>query len=224
MRLVSGTLNGTGAALWVGCGFQPDFVRLWNLESTNPFYAEWNANMRSAEQVGGYTIDNATPARFTESAGIQKYAGGDLISAASTAYLIPTADVLGQLDLSKKGPTITSKVSTWTSDTPASRTGSVNAGVNTTYVGEGSIIRVFDPVTRTTYESKIMVLTNDGDAANEIETSELVPSGEVSFIGPMYDYIGATAGTIMPAGFKIATTGNLNSSGELICFEAGQYL
>lgn len=223
MRKVAGTLDGTGAAIYVGLGFEPDYVKLWNGESTNPYVCEWNSAMRTAEQVGGYVVDNATPARLTETAGIEKYLGGDTADGTET-YLMYYADVLGQGNLARTGETITSSVASWVLDTKASRTGSFDAGVNTTYVGEGSRVRIFDPLTKKTYESVIMVLSNDGDADDEVELAYAIPSGEVDFIGPVHDYIAATSGLIMPAGFKIATTGNLNSDGEMICFEAGTYL
>jgi hypothetical protein len=197
---------------------------MWNLESTNPYTLDWNVNMRSAEQIGGLIDDNGTPGRLTEGAGIEQYQGGDLLAAASTVYLVSAEDVLQQGNLARKGVTISTPIATWTSDTPASRTGSFDAGVDTTYVGEGSIIRVFDPITKTTYQSTIMVLTNDGDADDEVETATLIPSGTVEYLGPMYDYIGGASGMITPQGFKVATTGTLNTSGELVCFEAGTYL
>lgn len=229
MRLVSGTFNGTGAAITVGCGFVPDFVKLWNLEvATNPVFVEWNKNMRSAEQFEGLIITNHATvqlARYTYGTGIAPYAGGDITTGASTAYLLPTADVIGQTNLARKGQTITSTISTWTSDTAANRTGSVDVAFNETYAGVGSIIRVWEPITRTIYEATIVAFTSDGTAANDITTSTLIPSGEVMYIGPMYDYIGAaSAGVVVPEGFKLNMTTVLNVSGDMISFEAGQYL
>lgn len=228
MEKVSGTLNGTGAAINVCLGFIPDFVKIWNLERTNPAVLDWNKNMRSAAQVGGIvTASDATQnvyTRLTEGAGVQPYAGGDLLAAASTVSLLKTEDVLKQGNLARKGETIAASVTQWTSDTPGSRTGSVNIGVNTTYVGVGSVIRVSDPITKKVYESIIMVCTNDGDAADEIETATLIPSGNVEYIGPMYGYIGGAAGQVTRAGFAIKTTGDINSSGEMLAFEAGTYL
>lgn len=224
MRKVSGTLNGTGAAIYLGLGFIPDEVEMFNLESSAPYILKWNKNMRSAEQIGGYVIADSTVARLTETAGVEPYVGGDVVASGNTAYLIPTAEVLGQGDLSKKGETISTKVSTWTLDTSGNRTGSFDAGVNTSYVGEGSIVRIWDPIKREMHQSTIMVLTNDGDADDEVELTTAVPSGEVRYIGPMYDYMAAPAGVVMPAGIKVATTGNLNSSGESVCISAEQYL
>jgi len=224
MHNVSGTLDGTGAAIYLGLGFIPDAVKMYNLESTNPYLLDWNKNMRSAAQIGGYVVDDATPARLAETAGIELYKGGDVVASGNTAYLMPTADVIGQYNLARKGETITTEVSKWVLDTPASRTGSFDAGVNTSYVGIGSKVRVWNPLTRLITEATIMVLTNDGDAADEVEFDIEVPSGDVMFIGPRFDYIAATAGMVTSAGLKIATTGNLNSSGETIMFEASQYL
>ena len=213
MRKVAGILDGTGAAIYVGLGFEPDYVKLWNCEVTNPVTVEWNSAMRTAEQIGGLaTVSDGTQnlyGRLTEAAGIEKYLGGDVADGTET-YLMNYADVLGQGDLSKTGDTIATAVTSWTLGSSANRTGNFNAGVNTSYVGIGSRVRVFDPLTKKTYESVIMVLTNDGDAANEVELAYPIPSGEVTFIGPEFDYRAATSGLVMPAGFKIATTADLN--------------
>ena len=229
MRTVSGTLNGTGAALVVGCGFKPDYVKLWNAEATNPVFVEWNKNMRSLEQIEGIgTVSDGTQnlfARYAAGAGIAPYDGGDVMSAASTVYLLPTADVVGTNNMARKAGSISANVTKWELDTSANRTGSFNVGVNTTYVGEGSIVRIYDPLTKATYETVMTALSNDGDADDEVTLAVAVPSGDVMYIGPMYDYIGASAaGDVIPAGFKINMTTVLNASGNIICFEAGQYL
>ena len=224
MRRVSGTLDGTGSAIYLGLGFIPDAVEMFNLESTNPYFLKWNKDMRSAGQIGGYVIDNATPARLAETAGIELYEGGDIAASGNTAYLVPFDMVHGQYNLARKGELITTAVTSWTLDTAASRTGSFNAGVNTSHVGIGSKVRIWNPLTRKEYEATIMVLTNDGDADDEVEFDIEVPSGDVMFIGPRFDYVAAPAGMVIPQGLKIATTGNLNSSGETIQFEACEYL
>jgi hypothetical protein len=228
MKKVSGTLNGTGAAITVSLGFVPDFVKIWNLDRTNPATLEWNVNMRSAAQIGGIsTASDATQnvyTRYTEGAGIDLHSGGTLLSAASTVYLFPTEEVIGQGDVSKKGETITTAITGWTSDTPGSRTGSFSAIANTTYAGIGSRMRVYNPLTKATTEAVVMVLSSNGEAADEVETNVLVPTGTLQYLGPMYDYIGGVAGQVTKAGFTVNTTGDINTSGEAVCFEAGTYL
>lgn len=229
MKKVSGTLNGTGAAIVVGCGFKPDYIKLWNLEVTNAYSVEWNSAMRSLEQIEGIaTASNGTQnlyARLAFGAGITPYRGGDVLSAASTVYLVPVEDIAGKRDMRDMyvagGG---SPVTAWTLDTAGNRTGSFNVEASTTYVGEGSVIRIYNAGTKKTYEVTILAMTSNGEAANEVTLSEAVPSGEVQFIGPMYDYVGAASGAVIPEGFKINTTGALNTSGELIAFEAGTYL
>jgi len=225
MKKVSGTLNGTGAALVVGCGFKPDYVKLWNLESSNPIEVVWSSEMRSLEQIEGVANDNGTPARLAFGAGVAPYRGGDVMGAASTVYLVPVEDIAGKRDMRDMyvagGG---SPVTEWTLDTAGNRTGSFNVEASTTYVGEGSKIRIFHTGTKKTYEVTILAMTSNGEAADEVTLSEAVPSGEVQFIGPMFDYVGAADKAVIPEGFKINSTGNINSSGELVAFEAGTYL
>lgn len=220
MRKVCGTLDGTGAVINVGLGFKPDYVRLWNTMSSNPFYAEWNTAMRTVAQAGGYSIDNATPARYLEVAGINMYLGGDVADGTET-YLMPFDAVHPlQGNLARKGSLVTSNVTTWTYDTANNdRTGTISA-INSTYVNVGSKIRITGTLSKKQYEAFIVVVNSTTD----LELSAVVPSGTVDYLGPKFDYVAATSGVIMPCGFTIATTGNLNTNSETIAFEAGTYL
>lgn len=217
--IVSGTLNGTGASIYVGCGFIPDEVYVYNCEASTPIMGIWNRDMRTAEQIGGVTIAAAL-ARSTVGAGIAPYRGGTVTASGNTAYVIPFADAYsGKTNNLVAANTSSSTITTWTLGNSGNKTGNFNFGVNTTYVGEGSKVVIWDDLTKTEYVVVMTALTNDGDAANEVTLSEAVPSGTVRFIGPMYDYIAAPADVVMPQGFSIDDT-DLSVSGEYLSFTA----
>lgn len=219
-QYIAGTLNGTGADLVVCCGFRPDKVRLVTLETTDEAIIEWSKLDRSAEALAGLGMDDdgaLTP--ITAAAGIAQFKGGDILSAASTVYLVrdPSPD--------KRAAGTLGRVTMWTSQTPASFTGKFNVGVNTTYVGEGSRVVVYDRASNNRYNGVVTALTNDGDADDEVtiydlDTHKAVPSGEVVFLGGMYDYVGAASGTRLPDGFFIDSTCPANVNGSMLRFEA----
>jgi hypothetical protein len=222
MRRVSGTLNGTGAALVVGLGFRPDWIRLWNLEATNPVQVEWNRDMRSAEQEEGIgTVSDGTQnlyARYTHGNGIAPYRGKDIVAASNTTYLVTTKGS------DQKNTDFKGSITDWTLGSSSNRTGNFNVAVDTTYVGEGSKVIAQVAPSGEVYEVFITALTDTGESANEVTLTEAVPNGaKVRYIGPMYDYIAAAAEVVMPAGFKINMTSGLNASGNIIQFEAGTY-
>ena len=226
MTTVSGTFNGTGSALYVGCGFVPDWVKIRNLESTFPFEIEWSANMRSSEQEEGISLGNATVAaaspgtpltRLANAAGIAAYLGGTTVTAASTVYLVKDTDP----DKRDNGTGAT--ISTWTLGNSGNRTGNWNDVCNTTFVGEGSRIWVKQDVDQQVRKAVVTALTSNGEAANEVELSLALSTGTVVGLSGMYDYIGAAANTIIPAGFYLASTGTINTSGEMCMFSAGTY-
>ena len=90
--LASGTFNGSGAQIVLCIGFMPDWVRIVNLEDTDLAAFEWSINARSAEQIAGRQYVGSSGAvqvaAKTVGTGISLYRGGDLLSAASTVYLV----------------------------------------------------------------------------------------------------------------------------------------
>lgn len=213
--IISGTFNGTGADLYVGIGFIPDWVRVYNLENANENSVFWSIQMRSAEQLEGLQLSNSTTSPLTVGNGVSIYRGEDQFTTAQTAYIVCNVE-------DQRGSGSGNDVTTWTLDTSADKTGKFNAGVSTSYVGEGSRICIREDVSQAVKWATIMAMTNDGDADDEVTLSEAVKSGDVLFIGPMYDYSGVAANTPMPAGFKVSNT-TINGSGELCFFEAGCY-
>jgi hypothetical protein len=220
-KRVGGVFNGTGAAVYLGIGFVPDWVTVYNMEDADVAKLEWNKNMlRTAEMTAGRLTHTAAgllgDPRTVANLGVVPYRGGENIAAASTTRLV--ADRADKRDAGTLGT-----INRWTLGSAANRTGSFNAGCNTTYVGEGSEIVIREDVTRKLIKCALVALTNDGDAANEVTLSEAVKGGEILFIGNMYDYVGAAAGTVMPDGFGITATDVINVANEMCAFEAGTY-
>ena len=219
-----GKFNGTGAAVYIGIGFIPDWVKVWNGEDADVAMIIWNRNMLAIADIAmGEVFATAAgitgDPRAVGDTGIVLYYGGELISATSTVYLKPIPDSeRNQIRNSSTGKRIT----TWTIDTSGSYTGHFDQGVNTTYVGEGSLVSVDGRL------YGLHTITNDGDASDEVylfggSLGVYAPSGKVDFIGPMYDFIGCAAGDTTLQGFGLTATSVTNVSGELCCFEAGTY-
>jgi hypothetical protein len=169
---------------------------------------------RSGEMTEGVLYHTAAgilgDPRTVSDGGIRRFFGGNTLTAASTSYLVRDdkdyrdSDTYGLID-------------TWTLDTSANRTGHFNVEADTTYIGEGSTINIDGN------EYFIVALTSNGEAADEVTLNEAVSSGDIWFIGRMYDYVGGSADDIIPDGFSIHATSVINVSGEMCYFEAGTY-
>lgn len=212
--------NGTGATVYLGLGFVPDWVRAYNLESTLPLMIEWNRQMRAGSvegvHIAHHATDGAQITRLAAGGGISPFLGTKL-TANSTAYLRPHANP----DFRFQGSL--GDIKTWTLGNAGNRTGNVNAGVPTTYVGVGSRITVKENMTGGGIKTAVITaMTNDGDAANELTLSVAIKSGEILALGPMYDLIGGSAGDKIPAGICIANN-TFNASGDIILIEAGTF-
>jgi len=224
-KIVSGNFNGTGAALYLGIGFVPDFVRIFNQEDGSLAQLVWSRGCRSKEQEEGRLLYNDTAPNslllvLAHGAGVAPYLGGDKMTAASTAYLVK--DELDYKSNPKDGGT--GVISRWTLDTSDDRTGHFNQGVDTTYVGEGSLVVIREGVGNgKIYEARVTAMTADGDATDNLELSLAIGSGDVLAVKGMYDYRGAASGVVIPAGFVINATSVINVSGEICYFEAGTY-
>jgi hypothetical protein len=215
MRTISGTFLGTGAALYLGLGFKPDFFRLENLEvGTNHYWLEWNRAMRAAECQDGVlaylplSAGSGDINRLTVGTGIALYDGGDLISAAAATHKILDPEP-NKLDANVASGA--AAISTWTLGSAANRTGNWNAECNTSYVGEGSTILIRENATGALRETWVQAMSSNGDQANEVTLAPVLPgssikSGVIEFLGGLYDYVNAPAGTVMPAGVYIADT------------------
>jgi hypothetical protein len=215
---ITRTFNGTGATVYLGIGFIPDFVKVYNHEITAPTWLEWNRGMRTLGPAGWlveHVASGATITRCAAAAGIAMFYGTRL-AAVSTAYLRPHAirDFRGQGTLGFIG--------NWTETVYANRTGYFSAGIPTTYCGVGSMVAIKERSTGLLKKASITTLSNDGDASGEITLSDSVRTGEVYFLGPMYDLIGGSAGDQIPPGVSIVLNA-FNVSADFMSIEAGTY-
>jgi len=220
-KKVSGVFNGTGATLYVCCGFIPDKVIVRNTEATTCLVAKWSRNSRSKLQIAGVLETQGVSAALAIGAGIAPYRGGEMLtldmqSAANLVYGegayigFDRKDYKG-LDIAAGAPAIDA----WTLVTGV--TGKFNGDVVGTYIGEGSPICI---------DGKWYViqaaLSNTGGEGVEVELNEAAPSGMVQQINGMYDLAPLALGVMTPAGFSIKSN-TLNGNGQIMYFEAEQY-
>jgi len=219
-KIIAGTFNGTGAALHLGIGFKPDFVKVRNLEDGDLAIVEWDVHMsRFAEQEAGIRFSGAdlAAAALTVGTGVKLFDGVGALAAASTAYLRRDASP------DKRDAGTAGMIKRWTLGNATNRTGNWDAECSTTYVGEGSRIAVLQDIDGQVVEAMVNALTSNGEAANEVTLNKAVKSGVIVGLSGMYDYIGGAAGEVIPAGFSIDATTVINVSGEACCFLAGTY-
>lgn len=214
------TFNGTGATVYLGIGFLPDRVKVYNHEITAPTWLEWNRGMKTLGPCGWlveHVSSGATITRCAAAAGIVPFYGRKLVTGDSaTAYLRPHVirDFRGQGTLGWIGR--------FTETVYANRTGLVNAGVPTTYVGVGSTIAIKEDSTGVIKRVSITTCTNDGDASGELTLSDSVHTGDVLFLGPMYDLIAGAVGDNIPQGVSIVLNA-FNVSADYMAIEASTY-
>lgn len=83
-QFTSGTVEGTGAAINVSLGWQPDYVKCWNIDDAGDLHAvgEWTSDMADASMFKGLKIaDNGSTGglsnTYVTTNGITPYDGSD---------------------------------------------------------------------------------------------------------------------------------------------------
>jgi len=213
MNSIKGIYTGLGATIRLGLGFVPDRVRLTKIGNANLDQLEWTALMaRTATGAGGIIRAGVanTPgfALLAVTAGVRPYYGGDLITAAALTDQIPASEVSGYQG--NLGGTITK----WTLGSSANRTGCFNAGLDTAKCGVGSIVQIGTQLYR------ILALTNDGDAANEVTLDRAAATGPVNYVGTKVDLVAAPVGERLPAGIEILDVTHVNQANHVYYIEA----
>ncbi len=218
-KRIAGTFNGTGAALYICCGFIPDWVVIQNCEDGDLAKLEWNIHMaRTGEVVEGFVwAAAAAPTALTKGTGvIPYYSGGTKLAATSTVYLVRD-------DADYRTSVTYGTIETWTLGSATNYTGNWNLEADTTYIGEGSIMTVEETMGHNVITTGVVAVTSNGEAANEVTLAYPVKTGKVTALKRMYSFAGGVSGDILPDGFKINATAVINVSGEICMFEAGTY-
>ena len=225
---VSFLLLGSGAARNIGLGFLPDYASLRNITDATQDLLQWNIRMQAAALTPEGVRTSITGgagavvgASLVKGAGLSLYAGGDRVTAATAANVVPT-DLLALYkgDMRSKGTAGT--VNLFSLDTAANATGHFNLAVDPNYVGVGSLI-TFKLANRSFATRRITAMANSGAAANEVTLNASVPTSEIVAISFKYELYNADAGLVMPAGLALAETANVNVSGKLLVLEAGTF-
>lgn len=230
MRMVSGVFNGTGAAVYICCGFIPDFVRVLALGDDKAGNLFWRKGFRLAKINEGVldTNGNTDFTLKTFGAGIAPYYGGDILTEDNqTSVTYGEGVFLGPDDFDYKnsqtakgnaGDGVATDITTWTLDTSGNRTGHFDEDVVGTYIANGS------PIVIDGKDYLIEAVTAaQGEAADEVTLNYAVPSGDVHYIGGKYGYKPIPIGEITSKGFLLSMTTVVNVNNELQYFEAGIY-
>ena len=221
MKKISGTFNGTGAAIYLCLGFIPDAIRFFNFETSNDYEAYWDKIFaRSLEFVEGMQVHTGTTYRQitaqTIGLGIIPHYGGTTLSTTTAGTVTYGEGIYLSKDTQdyRKSQPVGAVPDEWTLNTSAANTGQINAsGISSTYCGEGSQVCI-DGKWYT-----VVDMTSNGEATNEITLNAPAPSGALQFFGGMYDYAPMIAGEVSKEGVYWANT-TINANDALIGFVA----
>lgn len=233
--ITRGIIKATGAALKVELGFRPDFVRIHDL--TTGSVLDWMAQYSTATLEGVVRLASVSGAA----------AAADITQSETTPFAVTAVDVsAAAVSLLAYGKGVSRYLPTgpatvfrrraqlnaldqlsdpeslaWTLGSAANRTGNFSEGLPTG-VGVGSKV-VFEDGS----EARIVALTNDGDAANEVTLDVAAPAARVVQI--RYAETHAAAAVDNPReGFALAyavgeAVAAFNTNGKRLLFEAGTY-
>lgn len=234
MQKVCGLVLGAGtSAQYIGLGFVPDEVTLRKI-SAEVETLHWNRHfIRTATQAEGILWDGNDDEDYevtvlTDGNGIEAYYGGDIVTTASANRIVAVShpaliDTLG-CDQKEKGNGVTgAAIAKITYD--SGLYAHFDAPLDTTKarIGVGSRILVKPDSGGPLREFAITVLSNDGDAANDLTLNNAPATGLVRFISYKYDFGNLPAGYTMPMGIRINETSKFNASAVLYVLEAVQW-
>ena len=210
MQMNEITLKGTGAILYVGLGCHPDEVEVTNLTARTGL--KWSRRM-GISVAGAHLHGLAIAAAGTRAVvatdatyGLSLYAGGDLMAAASTTYLVRNEDD------QRSSYSTSSPVTTYTVGSATNKTGNFNVEAHTDYVGPGSFVMIGDQL------AQIVAMTSNGEQANEVTLDIAIThtTSPVHRITSRWDFSGAKAGVVVPKGIIIGASATVNASTELL--------
>lgn len=230
MRVVSGTYNGTGAAVYLCLGFIPDEFHLLAAEDGDLGELHWDRWARAAEISDGILeVTGTTYRQYTAQTagnGAEPYFGEDILTSttqSSTTY--GEGVYLGWDFVDYKADTsygVASALTDWTLGSSANRTGNVNANtVSGSRIGEGSRILIQENTTGAIKDVFVEAWTaGQGATANQITLSLSVATGKVRYVGGMYSMKPLAVGSTTPKGVKINNTTVVNVNDEIQYFKA----
>jgi hypothetical protein len=231
-KIVGGRWNGTGADVYICCGFVPDYVYCVNLSDPCEEIL-WIKYMTIAAAVEGLAWhDVTTVGDQAATEGIRPYEGGDTLTsdmAGTTTYGEGVYLKHDPRDYhwgtgsnagpgNREGDAVSETINSWTLNTAANRTGQFNEDVTGTYIGAGSEIQI-DQL----WYVITAVTALAGEAADEVTLNYPAPSGVVNRIKGKYGYIPMVAGDITPAGFKVEENTHLNANDQVCVFMAMKF-
>jgi len=230
MKCVTGTFNGTGAAVYICCGFVPDKVTVWAPEDSELAHVLWSRSFTAAESNNGFLNHGGdqTFSLYTKGNGIEPYEGGDVLTSSTQSSVAYGEGVYLKFDLQDYRANtsygcVSDTIDTWTLDTSANSTGHFNEDVVSSgnRIGEGSRIIIDETLTGKRIETLIEAVTaGQGESADEVTLARAVKAGKVRFIGGMYTTIPIPVGDTTPAGFKLNATTDINENDQIQAFEA----
>ena len=223
---VSGVFNGTGAAVYLCVGFVPRKVYLKNVENGTEYVIEWtNANLRcqAGASAGGWLYTNGAPAPVIASAGVRQYEGGDLMTSANQTSVAYGEGIFLGMDLKDYRAdnaygASAGAIDTWTFDGTLSGHWNVAAVSSGARIGAGSKILIKETSSGLVKEAGITAISNQGAAATEVTLSRLIGSGQILYVGGLYDLAPIALKKVAPAGILLSDT-TLNYDDNTIYFE-----
>jgi len=240
MKSVTGTFNGTGAQVFICCGFVPDKVIVRAVGDADSASVVWTKNDRVAATIEGVVDTDGATTLVSKAAGtgIAIYEGGDTLTAlmqTSVAYgegIYLERDKLDyrygtdQMPGGGDGDAVSDTIGVWTLDTSGNRTGHFNEDVTGGFIGAGSRI-LLDNGNNGKPKQKWAVIealsAGQGEAADEVTLNRSVETGIVRVIKGKFDYKPIKVGALTPAGFVINLTALVNVNDEMQAFEAIQF-
>lgn len=227
MKAFYGVYPGAGtSALYIGLGFIPDEVEIFNIDQAEGEILRWNRTL--LRSTAGYegrvqTAMAGDESLLTIGAGVIPYYGESQIATASANYIVPASSVAAYAGDMRDKYSAGSPVTAWTLDTSANRTGHFDKEVSTTYVGVGSAVWIKPANGIQAKRYVVLGLSSNGEQSNEVTLNAAAPTGTVEKIEYFSDFVQAPVGTVMPQGIVINDTTYVNVSGQEFGIKAVQY-
>lgn len=230
-KIIGGSFQGTGAALYLCLGFVPDFIEINNHDDPGSSIRWYKHMMDDDGNVAGglhFEYGVATQNELGAASGVRPYYGGATLTSSDVGtttygegvylkhepkdYRYGTDKAPG----GGSGDAVSDTIDTWTLDTSANRTGHFNEDVTGTYIGPGSPIMIDGK-----WYKIISLTASQGESDDEVTLNDNPASGDIGYIGGQYGaWVPMTAGEVTKEGIRIDEATNVNVDGERCSFIA----